>query len=219
MRGSIRSECSNLVNWHGQRTEDAGSHAEIADALQAESRAASNAERLVTVKRLAALYTELQSHKRIAKSELLQRKRRRILLRLVSIFEEVTSAVVPRVVAKGSDPSMKTSDRHVAAIVPGDLALLQAVGGGVQAAAGGVGPVAATGMSGRSDYREQLIDVITRTIVPDTWETVGGPSSIVYYEQGLALVVRAPQAIHDKMANLMANLCSWTVIESNAIVE
>jgi general secretion pathway protein D len=52
-----------------------------------------------------------------------------------------------------------------------------------------------------------LIDLIQRTIAPDTWQdTVGGPSTIAQYPQTLSLVISTTSEVHDQIAELFASL-------------
>ncbi len=43
---------------------------------------------------------------------------------------------------------------------------------------------------------EALVELIRSTIAPNTWDTAGGPGTIVYYKQWQALVVRQTQEVH-----------------------
>ncbi len=47
---------------------------------------------------------------------------------------------------------------------------------------------------------DHLINMITGTVVPDSWEEVGGPGSIHFYETTLSLVVRQTPDIHKQIA-------------------
>lgn len=51
-----------------------------------------------------------------------------------------------------------------------------------------------------------LIDLITSTIEPDSWQEVGGPGSIEGFETNLSLVVAQRQDIHEKIADLLEQL-------------
>jgi len=53
---------------------------------------------------------------------------------------------------------------------------------------------------------EQLIDLITNTIAPNTWDAVGGPGHIQYYPLGMALVVNQVQDVQEQVADLLAAL-------------
>jgi len=55
---------------------------------------------------------------------------------------------------------------------------------------------------------DQLIDVITSTVQPTTWDTVGGPGSIAGFESAgiTVLVVSQTQQAHEKVEDLLAAL-------------
>lgn len=56
-----------------------------------------------------------------------------------------------------------------------------------------------------TDY-DTLIELITRTIAPDSWEQVGGPASIQRFETTLSLVIRQTQAVHEEITDLLKQL-------------
>lgn len=62
----------------------------------------------------------------------------------------------------------------------------------------------AVGPYAESDF-ESLIEVITSTIAPQTWDEVGGPGSIEAYENDrlMGLVVAQTQPIHDQIIRLL----------------
>ena len=51
-----------------------------------------------------------------------------------------------------------------------------------------------------------LMDLIQTTIVPDTWEALGGPSSMSPYPQNLSLVISTTSDVHDQIADLLESL-------------
>ncbi len=51
-----------------------------------------------------------------------------------------------------------------------------------------------------------LIDLIQATVSPEAWDTNGGQSSIRYFANGRALVVRAPGETHDTLGGLLQQL-------------
>ena len=64
-----------------------------------------------------------------------------------------------------------------------------------------------TGSAGGSaaDF-SQLIELITQTIAPTTWNTVGGPGSVMQFETNLSLVVSQTQEAHEEIADLLDQL-------------
>ncbi len=64
---------------------------------------------------------------------------------------------------------------------------------------GGLGGAAA------ADF-DSLIELITTTVAPDTWDEVGGPGSISSFETNLSLVVSQTQEVHEQIADLLEQL-------------
>lgn len=53
---------------------------------------------------------------------------------------------------------------------------------------------------------DTLIDLITSTIAPQSWDTVGGPGSIEGFPTNLSLVVSQTQEVHEQIADLLDQL-------------
>lgn len=53
---------------------------------------------------------------------------------------------------------------------------------------------------------DALIELITTTIAPTTWDEVGGPGSIAPFETNLSLVISQTQEVHDQIADLLEQL-------------
>ncbi len=74
---------------------------------------------------------------------------------------------------------------------------------------GGFGPNSppggAAGGSSFADF-QSLIDLIQTTVVPDTWEALGGPSTMAPYPQNLSLVISTTSDVHDQIADLLDSL-------------
>ena len=56
------------------------------------------------------------------------------------------------------------------------------------------------------DYGPDLIELIQRVISPDSWDVNGGPSTMQYWRPGMALVVRAPEEVHEEISPLLLQL-------------
>lgn len=77
----------------------------------------------------------------------------------------------------------------------------------------GVGPkapVSAGGPGGlgggaQADF-DSLIELITTTVKPQTWDSVGGQGSIAPFETNLSLVVSQTQEVHEELADLLEQL-------------
>jgi general secretion pathway protein D len=75
----------------------------------------------------------------------------------------------------------------------------QNIGFGPQSGPGGLAG------GSQADF-DALIDLITATIAPDTWDTVGGPGSVAEFETNLTLVVSQTQEVHEQIADLLNQL-------------
>jgi general secretion pathway protein D len=66
-------------------------------------------------------------------------------------------------------------------------------------------PMAGGGGGSFADF-QSLIDLIQTTVVPDTWEALGGPSTMAPYPQNLSLVISTTSDVHDQIADLLESL-------------
>ena len=67
------------------------------------------------------------------------------------------------------------------------------------------GPMGARGGGSFADFGS-LIQLIETTVVPDTWEALGGPSTMAPYPQNLSLVISTTSDVHDQIADLLESL-------------
>tara|TARA_R110002049_G_scaffold27321_2_gene94010 strand:- start:77696 stop:81205 length:3510 start_codon:yes stop_codon:yes gene_type:complete len=76
-----------------------------------------------------------------------------------------------------------------------------------QANSFGPGSQSNSGRGGSSfaDF-QSLIDLIQTTVVPDTWEALGGPSTMSEYPQNLSLVISTTSDVHDQISDLLESL-------------
>ncbi len=93
---------------------------------------------------------------------------------------------------------------------PSTLAQMLAPGMPLPGQSGGVrGPMGfgpgAPGGAAEADF-ESLIELITTTIAPDSWDEVGGPGAIQEFEGNLSLVISQTQDVHDQIADLLEQL-------------
>lgn len=49
---------------------------------------------------------------------------------------------------------------------------------------------------------QDLIDLIQNTIAPESWDVMGGPGTIMYWEPGFALVIRQTDDVHEQIGGL-----------------
>ena len=68
----------------------------------------------------------------------------------------------------------------------------------------GTGP-GGLGGGAQADF-DSLIDLITSTVKPTTWDDVGGPGSIAPFETNLSIVVSQTQDVHEEIADLLEQL-------------
>lgn len=100
----------------------------------------------------------------------------------------------------------QTPQTAVEAMAPMLAQMLQAPGGTPPnfRNAGQTGPGGWTGGAG-PDF-DSLIELITTTIAPQSWQEVGGPGAISGYENNLSLVVSQTQEVHEQIADLLEQL-------------
>ncbi|HVX11416.1 MAG TPA: hypothetical protein VHC22_09565 [Pirellulales bacterium] len=82
------------------------------------------------------------------------------------------------------------------------------------ATASSISPVTATSLAGgpgglgggtQADF-ESLIELITSTIAPTTWDDVGGPGTVQQFQGNLSLVISQTQEVHEEIADLLEQL-------------
>ncbi|MCG8587415.1 MAG: hypothetical protein MI757_22135 [Pirellulales bacterium] len=103
--------------------------------------------------------------------------------------------------ANGNPGSMNThlNPNALGQVVPGTAPGAAGAGlpGGLQQGAGG-------GAS-QADF-DSLIQLITSTVSPTTWDEVGGPGSIAPFATNLSLVVNQTQEVHEQLVDLLKQL-------------
>ena len=67
-------------------------------------------------------------------------------------------------------------------------------------------PMGGAGGGGSFADFQSLIDLIQTTVVPDTWEALGGPSTMAPYPQNLSLVISTTSDVHDQISDLLDSL-------------
>ena len=76
---------------------------------------------------------------------------------------------------------------------------------------GGFGPQSApNGSAGGSSFADfdSLMGLIETTVVPDTWEALGGSSTMAPYPQNLSLIISTTNDVHDQITDLIESLRS-----------
>lgn len=77
---------------------------------------------------------------------------------------------------------------------------------GAQGGFGMNNPPSSGGGGGSFADFQSLIDLIQTTVVPDTWEALGGPSTMAPYPQNLSLVISTTSDVHDQINDLLDSL-------------
>jgi general secretion pathway protein D len=103
----------------------------------------------------------------------------------------------------------KDGKRSSGSIDPSVLAQLSGAAATSEGAAGHSQPVGygPGGLGGGSmaDF-DSLIELITSTVSPDSWDDVGGPGSIAPFETNLSLVIRQTEEVHEEIVDLLEQL-------------
>ena len=68
-----------------------------------------------------------------------------------------------------------------------------------------MGSPGSMGGAAMADF-DTLIDLITSTTAPESWDTVGGPGAIEPFPTNLSLVISQTQDVHDQVADLLEQL-------------
>ncbi|MFT5522861.1 MAG: general secretion pathway protein D [Pirellulaceae bacterium] len=107
---------------------------------------------------------------------------------------------MPLTLAAGDDGSQNS-------VNPLALAQMQDGGSmnGSSTSSMGFGPGGMGGGAAAADF-DTLIDLITSTIAPQSWDDVGGPGSIEGFPTNLSLVVAQTQEVHEQIADLLEQL-------------
>lgn len=59
---------------------------------------------------------------------------------------------------------------------------------------------------GQAADARHLVDLIQATVRPDSWDVNGGTGTIRYFANGHALVVSAPEEVHEELGDLLRKL-------------
>ena len=99
------------------------------------------------------------------------------------------------------------SRSHNNAVNPTVMAQMAAASGGMGLGGSPMGVSGPGGAGGgtAADF-DSLIELITRTVRPQSWDTVGGAGSIAEFETNLSIVVSQTQEVHDEIVNLLEQL-------------
>ena len=171
---------------------------------------AGSKEHVDSIARLLALHCEMVRHSTFAEGFALRESRSLLQSRLVRIARSITTNA-----SKQQQPESLPGSKVIPAIFEMIPVLAQQLGpgGGNRGPAGAGGGAGAAGPAGGfqqtgqlPDYGPELVDLIQRVISPDSWDIVGGPSTIVYYAPLQAIVVRGTLETHENLIQLLFDL-------------
>jgi hypothetical protein len=176
---------------------------DVPAALRAEAvtrRLGGNAAEVI---RLIDLYREMAAHPQHDRSVLL----RKLGLQVRSRLDKVRDLIARR----SSQPERRTNTLNVSLAdraVPESRVLAQQIGVPGGPAAGQIGQPAAAqaGAVGMIDYGPDLVELIQQTISPATWDINGGNGAVVYFAPRHAIVVSAPERVHEQIDDVLGQL-------------
>ena len=178
-------------------------HAEMRALLRAEAAAKTPDQRGAAIQRMAALYREITEDPRLATSDTLKKYKAKLWSRLTRIKKDLEHQLQRE--AKTGKRGEGDDERQAIDLGtyadPDEHTLKNATGGADPY--GSKPPGGALGGRTSYDYGQQLIDLIQRTIQPDSWDVNGGQGTIFYYRPLMALVVRATSEVHRNVAGLL----------------
>lgn len=188
----------------------------IRDVMAGEAQAKTPAARADAIRELCALYGEVVTSTTFVPEEQtrlkalvwsrLTRTKTEIEQRLARQRKaaELAAKKAARLGQNVSPTETAAAREATLAVASQVTAVSQAVGGpgALFAQAGG----AFGGGIGAGDYGDELVDLIQKTISPDSWDVNGGPCSIVYLQHLHVLVVSAPDDVHGDLADVMDGL-------------
>ncbi|REK17213.1 MAG: general secretion pathway protein GspD [Planctomycetota bacterium] len=88
---------------------------------------------------------------------------------------------------------------QIAQLMPGDGRMASGMNQPIGMGPGGMGGGA------QADF-DSLIELITTTVKPQTWDEVGGPGSISPFENNLSLVINQTEDVHEEIVDLLEQL-------------
>ena len=160
--------------------------------LRAEKKARSTEDAILQTIRIAEFAQQLSADPRFEKSPTLQQTRGRLHARL--------RAIKQRTIAQQRKTKRRPEKIEKIEVKREVLAQLN------QAVNAMGNQNANANQNFPPDYGPLLVELIQRTISPNSWDVNGGPSTIRYWRPGMALVVRAPQDLHHEVAPLLLQL-------------
>lgn len=180
---------------------------DLTEALRAETRAKTPEARAAAVRRMCQLYGELAADPRLEASDVLKSYKAKLWSRMTRIKRELEQRLARQ---SGGLPGRAPSEAESQAIQEAATSLASQVDysnytlGGPSYVLAHSG--AAFGGGSASDHAQELIDLIQRTISPQSWDVNGGQGSMFYFRPLMALVVRATSEVHGDVGGLLEAL-------------
>jgi hypothetical protein len=177
---------------------------DMSEALRSEARSPTPAARAVAVRKMCELYQELIADPRLETSDVLKSYKAKLWTRMTRIQRELEQHVARQSRASpGRLPSEAESQtmRGTAAGPAGSPSDYIPGGPGYVLANRG-----AYGGGAVNDHAQELIDLIQRTISPNSWDVNGGAGSMFYYRPVMGLVVRTTAEVHGDVAGVLEAL-------------
>jgi hypothetical protein len=209
-----------LVALHGQDPSDSQQEAQprrfhdiksdINAFLKREATAETDAERIATIRDICALYLEIKRDPRLALQPTLQGYKNTVWTRLHRLKIEFNRLVDdetrhPAQIAKAeSDSDSQSLAQQLSREFEQQMQVVsRGTGGpvGIISQASG-----AWGGGAIRDNAAQLIELIQKTIEPESWDVNGGNGAIFFYQPLNALVVRATSEVHFEIGGAMGAL-------------
>jgi hypothetical protein len=184
----------------------------IRETMRREATTDDPAERAEAIRELTGLFTEIRRDTQLAQDE---RKRLHALVwsRLTRIKKELKAKIAreqrsaKRVRPKADDTILldAQADQQLVAAMGQQFSMASQLTGGPAAVVARCGE-AFGGRPGTADYGEELVELIERTIAPETWESAGGNGSIYYFYPLKVLVIRQTGEVHGHTSGLLDGL-------------
>jgi hypothetical protein len=158
---------------------------------------------------LLTLYRELQADRELRASER-EQLRLRVRGRLANLIPQINrrTAQEKRLVHNARPAShAETLPQPILAQwgLPAGGGMMGGMMPGVMGMPGmmGAGPA---GTPANDDAGPELVELIRKTIAPQSWDVNGGPGSIYYWRPGRAMVVTNSSEVHERIADLLDQL-------------
>jgi hypothetical protein len=174
---------------------------DVRDGLRAEALSRRLGPNPSHVLNLIDLYREIAAHPKRDQGVVLMKLGLQLRSRLKRISDQIE-----RNNWRGDHRPKSASRRSVRQ--PATQVLAQQIGvpGGPAPGLGAPPTANQPGATTAEDFGPELVELIQETISPATWDINGGNGSIAYFGARHAMVVSAPEAVHDQIVDLLGQL-------------